>query len=251
MARYFLEVAYKGSAYSGFQIQKNAISVQEKVEAAFSIFFRKQVELTGSSRTDAGVHARQNFFHFDWEGDFDSKYLYNLNSLLPPDITIRSLRPVQPTAHARFDAIARHYQYTIYREKNPFLDDRAWFLPFPCDMNLLHLCAEKIKLNTCFKGFSKANTQVKSFDCKIFYSQWTKKEDILLYEVSANRFLRGMVRGLVASMIRVGRGTIPVAAFEQMLMGDKTAMGDFSAPAKGLFLDRVDYPEALFLQDSF
>jgi tRNA pseudouridine38-40 synthase len=250
MPRYFIELSYKGTGYSGFQKQENAATVQEKVEDAFKIFFRKDFVLTGSSRTDAGVHARRNYFHFDTEEVFDSKHIYNLNAILPSDIVIKNILPVAPDAHARFDAVSRHYRYCIYREKNPFLDDRGWYLPFKMDITVLHQCAELVLGHSHFIAFSKVHTQVKTFDCQILYSRWVEKDDCLYYEVAANRFLRGMVRALVGTMVKAARGNLANRDFEAVLKGGKPASADFSAPAKGLFLEDVAYPEGQFLTET-
>jgi tRNA pseudouridine38-40 synthase len=250
MPRYFIELSYKGTCYSGFQKQENAVTVQEKVEDAFKIFFRKAFALTGSSRTDAGVHAHGNYFHFDTEEVFDRKHIYNLNAILPADIVIINILPVAPDAHARFDAVARHYRYCIYREKNPFIDDRGWYLPFKMDHVLLHQCAELVSGHTNFIAFSKVHTQVKTYDCQIIYSRWLEKDNCLYYEVAANRFLRGMVRALVGTMVKVARGNLTIRDFEAVLKAGKAASADFSAPAKGLFLERVEYPEGLFLSET-
>lgn len=248
MPRYFLELGYKGEGYSGFQVQQNAVTIQAEVEKAFRIFFRKEVELTGSSRTDAGVHALQNYFHFDWEDEFPQASVYNLNAILPSAIVIKSVRLVKPGAHSRFHATAREYKYFIYDKKNPFIDDRAWYLPYALDKSLLDACAQRVKSNLDFSAFSKRNTQVKTFQCSIEESEWIKEDGCLVYHVQANRFLRGMVRGLVGTMVRVARGTIQVDAFERLLAQKALAAADFSAPAKGLFLIRVNYPEGLFLE---
>ena len=249
MPRYFIELAYKGTNYSGFQIQENAMTVQEKVETAFQVFFRKRFELTGSSRTDAGVHALQNYFHFDSDEPVNPRHIYNLNALLPNDIVIKQILPVHQNAHARFDAVARHYKYCIYRTKNPFLDDRGWYLPFHLDLQHLHQCADLIQEHKNFIAFSKVKTQVKNYDCKILYSRWVESEEVLYYEVAANRFLRGMVRALTSTMIRVARGTISIEDFDNILKRGIPASADFSAPAKGLFLEKVDYPEGQFLME--
>ena len=250
MLRYFIELAYKGTHYSGFQIQENAVTVQQKVEEAFKIFFKREFVLTGSSRTDAGVHAEQNYFHFDTEEWFDPKHVYNLNALLPADIVIKRIVPVHQTAHARFDAISRHYRYCIYKTKNPFLDDRGWYLPFKLDDALLHHCAELVATHTNFIAFSKVHSQVKTFDCHLLYSRWVKRADCVCYEVAANRFLRGMVRGLTATMVKVARGNMSLEAFATILRDGEVATADFSAPAKGLFLKEVAFPPAIFLPET-
>ena len=250
MPRYFIELSYKGTHYSGFQKQENAMTVQEKVEDAFRVFFRKDFALTGSSRTDAGVHAHQNYFHFDTEEVFDRKHIYNLNAILPADIVIQNILPAAPEAHARFDAVARHYRYCIYSTKNPFIDDRGWYLPFKMEIDSLHSCAGLISNNQNFIAFSKVHTQVKTFDCRIIYSRWVQEGNCLYYEVAANRFLRGMVRALVGTMVKVARGNLTIQDFEAILKEGKVASADFSAPAKGLFLGKVEYPEGQFLNET-
>ena len=246
MPRYFLELAYKGGNYSGFQIQDNAGSIQEEVEKALAVFFRTSIGLTGSSRTDTGVHALQNFFHFDYEGIIDERKLYNINAILPGDIVIKSIVPVNSTAHCRFDAIGREYRYYIYRDKDPFLADRAWFFPYTLDRELLQQAAARVAANTDFMTFSKRNSQVKTFLCTIGESGWSLENGCLVYRVRANRFLRGMVRGLVGTMLQVGRGKISLAQFEEILLSGDNKRADFSAPGHGLFLFRVYFPDSIY-----
>jgi tRNA pseudouridine38-40 synthase len=247
MPRYFLELSYKGEKYSGFQVQQNAITIQSEIEKAFATFFRKSVALTGSSRTDAGVHALQNYFHFDWEEVFPQTAIYNLNAILSAAIVIKSVREVVADAHCRFHATSREYNYFIYDEKNPFIDDRAWYFPYKLNHDLLNICAEKILLNKDFSAFSKRNTQVKTFQCSIVESKWMHQDGCLVYHVKANRFLRGMVRGLVGTMLRVARGGTDMQVFDQLLQQPEIATADFSAPAKGLFLVKVSYPDTIFI----
>lgn len=247
MPRYFLEVFYKGESFSGFQVQSNAITIQSEIEKAFLIFFRKPVSLTGSSRTDAGVHALQNYFHFDWVGSFSEEALYNLNAILPAGIVLKSAKQVKPDAHCRFHALSREYKYYICHSKNPFLEDRSWYLPYTLDIKMLDSCAVHIKQCTDFSAFSKRNTQVKTFNCNIYESCWLKENGCLVYHVKANRFLRGMVRGLVGTMVRVARGNMTIENFERLMKDMNQSTADFSAPSKGLFLIHVSYPEELFL----
>lgn len=246
MPRYFLEVSYKGDQYSGFQIQDNANTVQSEIERAFLIFFRNKVELTGSSRTDAGVHALQNFFHFDWNNEFNRQQIYNLNAILPPDIVIKSVSAVSQDAHCRFHASSREYKYYIYFKKNPFLADRAWFFPFQINEVLLSEAAEIMKQYNQFEAFSKQNTQVKTFACNIEESFWQREGECLVYNVKANRFLRGMVRAMVSTMLQVARENLSLQNFKSLLEERKQSSADFSAPAKGLFLVRVNYPANIF-----
>jgi len=240
--RYFLEVAYKGTRYRGFQIQKNALTIQGEIEKAFHVLFKQPVELTGSSRTDAGVHARQNFFHFDWPETFEQKWIYNLNAILPPDIAINAVSEKNNEAHCRFDALSRVYHYHVYQYKNPFITERAYFYPYSVDIALLNSAAALIKDYTDFTSFSKKNTQVKTFNCTILQSEWVIKDDQLIYIVSANRFLRGMVRALTATMLKVGRGIITLDTFRSIIESKDGSNTYFDTPAHGLTLMKVNYP---------
>jgi tRNA pseudouridine38-40 synthase len=251
MNRYFVEVAYKGTHYSGFQVQENAATIQSEVESAFATFFRKQFHLTGASRTDAGVHALQNFFHFDAEEILAEKALYNINSILPDDIVVKSMKLLQPkedgnAAHARFDAISREYKYFIQQKKDPFTKDTAYYYPYAIHFALLQQAAELVKQTIDFTSFSKKNTQVKTFNCVIEKSDWMLGNGCLVYEVKANRFLRGMVRSLVGTMLQVGREKITLDEFKQIIYGRDCSLADFSAPAQGLFLVAVEYPKNFF-----
>lgn len=241
MPRYFIEVAYKGTNYSGFQKQQNANSVQAEVEKALEIFYRQKFELTGSSRTDAGVHALQNFFHFDSDTLLDDGS-YNLNAILPGDIVAKRIFQVADDAHCRFDAISRQYRYYIYRDKNPFLQGRAYYVPYPVNIDALQAAAVEIKKHTDFTSFSKRNTQVKTFECTIYESEWLLQGDCLVYKVTANRFLRGMVKGLVGTMLMVGKKKITIAEFESIVRAKDCTRADFSVSSEGLFLEKVDYP---------
>lgn len=238
--RYFIELSYKGAAYSGFQVQRNANSVQAEVEKALSIYYRKPFELTGSSRTDAGVHALQNYFHFDTEEAL-ADASYHLNAILPEDIVIKRIFEVAPDAHCRFDATSREYRYNIYRHKDPFLQDRAWFYPYQLDHVLLQQAATELMQHHDFTSFSKRNTQVHTFECDIMHSEWQWREELLTYEVKGNRFLRGMVRGLVGTMLHVGRKKITVAQFRNIIQARDCTKADFSVPAHGLFLEKVNF----------
>lgn len=246
MPRYFLEVAYVGTNYSGFQIQQNAITIQQKVEEALTIFFKQTIPLTGSSRTDAGVHAKQNFFHFDFSEIINSKVLYNINSILPNDIAVKNIFNVHPEAHCRFNALSRTYNYYIYKNKNPFLENRAWYYPYPINIQLLNEAATTILSYNNFEAFSKQNTQVNNFICNIQQSFWQQESDVLVYHIQANRFLRGMVRALVATMLMVGRNQITIHQFKEIIESQNASNTNFSSPAHGLYLEKVEYPENLF-----
>lgn len=243
MPRYFLEVAYRGTNYSGFQTQQNANTIQAEIEKAFLVFQREKVMMTGSSRTDAGVHAMQNYFHFDVDIELGNDFLYKMNAILPGDIAVKNLLHVSPSAHCRFDAISREYNYHIYRHKDPFLKETAYFFPYKLDMEKMQHAAAIIKEYTDFTSFSKRNTQVKTFVCNILESSWVHKSDKLIYHVKANRFLRGMVRALTATMLRVGRNAITIDEFRTIIEAKDCTKASFAVPAHGLFLMKVDFAE--------
>jgi tRNA pseudouridine38-40 synthase len=246
MPRYFLELSYKGQNYSGFQVQENAITIQSEVENAFKTLQRDEVVMTGSSRTDAGVHALQNFFHFDYDKEIHPHFIYKINAILPDDIVIKDLIRVKPGAHCRFDAISREYKYYIYRHKNPFLKDRAYYYPYKLEIDKMEQAAEIIKAYQDFTSFSKRRTQVKSFICKIEKSEWIRENNGLVYHIKADRFLRGMVRALVATMLLVGRGKISIPQFKTIIEQKDCTKANFAVPGHGLFLISANYPEGYF-----
>lgn len=271
MPRYFIEVSYKGTAYSGFQIQNNAVTIQSEVEKALRIFFKQTFSLTGSSRTDAGVHALQNYFHFDTnqslrtlgknnnsnelqtlkvsspEGDLSAdkaaleEAVYHLNAILSKYIVIKRIFQVEENAHCRFDAITREYKYFIYRNKNPFLQDRAYYFPYNLDIHKLNEASDLLAKHNDFTSFSKRNTQVNNFICDIKKSEWVVENSTLIYSVKANRFLRGMVKGLVGTMIRVGNNKISLDQFAGIINNRDCSKADFSVPSHALFLMSVSY----------
>jgi len=246
--RYFVEVSYKGTRYGGFQVQQNSDTIQGQVEKAFSTVCRTPVSLTGSSRTDAGVHALQNFFHFDSLEVFQPSWLYNINAVLPPDIVVRSVFPVADDAHARFLATSRQYHYFITTKKDPFQTHTAWYYPFSVDVQLLNDAAKVLYRYTDYTSFSKRNTQVFTKQCWISESEWKVNNDSLIYTVKANRFLRGMVRGLVGTMLLVGRKRITVPDFEEIILSKNCTRANFATPPHGLFLVEVQYPSMAGIQ---
>ena len=173
--RYFLEVSYKGTNYSGFQSQENANTVQAEVERAFAVLQREGVVMTGSSRTDAGVHALQNYFHFDYDALIHPQFVYKMNAILPADIVVKRLSLVGPERHCRFDAVSREYRYYIYRSKDPFLRDRAFYFPYKLAIDRMQEAASVLMKYRDFTSFSKRNTQVKTFECSIKVSEWVKE----------------------------------------------------------------------------
>lgn len=248
MSRYFLEVSYKGTNYSGFQIQQNANSIQAEIERALQILQKERIGLTGSSRTDAGVHALQNFFHFDFDGEINPHFEYKMNAILPEDIVVENVLSVKKEAHCRFDAISREYKYFIYGHKDPFLKDRAFYFPYKLNVELMQQAAGVIRTYTDFTSFSKRNTQVKTFNCCIMESKWDWEDECLVFYVKADRFLRGMVRALVATMLKIGRGKMTITEFKNVIEEKDCSKASFAAPSRGLFLLKVNYPENYFEQ---
>ena len=245
MPRYFIEVAYRGTNYSGFQRQENANTIQFEMEKAFALIHRSPVQLTGSSRTDAGVHALQNYFHFDFDDPVNERFIYKMNAVLPRDIVVKNLHIMSPGSHSRFDALGREYEYHIYRSKDPFLQGLAFYYPFRIDEDLLHQTAALVIGQTNFYAFTKTNTQATSFKCEIEKCHWYKQDGILVFNIKANRFLRGMVRLLTASMLQAARHKITINQFKSFFAAD--AKCGFSVPPEGLYLTSVNYPEKYFL----
>ncbi|HEX5150181.1 MAG TPA: tRNA pseudouridine(38-40) synthase TruA [Parafilimonas sp.] len=245
MPRYFIEVAYVGTRYGGFQVQLNSNTIQAEVTRALQIYFSKEFALTGSSRTDAGVHALQNFFHFDTDDDIQQQVIYNLNAILPYDIMVKNIFKTMADAHCRFDAIARTYHYHIVRFKDPFAFERAYYYPFKINTDLLHEMAQTILQFNDFTSFSKKKTQVKSFVCNIQSSYWVFENNAWRYEIKANRFLRGMVKGLMGTMLRLAKNNQGSEELTKIFEKKNHAAADFSVPSDGLFLMRVEFKDFL------
>jgi tRNA pseudouridine38-40 synthase len=249
LGRYFLTISYDGTAYSGWQVQKNAISVQAVLERVLSGLFSQEIRILGSSRTDAGVHALNQVAQMDFEPpDSLEQCVFRMNMALPSDIAVRELRPVRPDAQCRFEAVSRTYQYRISRRKNPFERQfaSAWFGP----LNLAGMqeCCRIILENLDFQAFSKVHTQVNHFECRIELARWFMEEgDVLIFEIKANRFLRGMVRALVGTMLEVGKGKKSLADFESVFKGKNRRLAGENAPANGLCLMEVSYPDNIYL----
>jgi len=245
MYTYFLALGYKGSRYAGFQIQNNAKTIQGEIENAASIYLRAPLSLTGSSRTDAGVHARLNYFHFQCELELGDEFIYHVNAILPPDIVLKGVYKVPEGSHSRFDAIARRYTYHVYNTKDPFQDDRAWYYPYPMEEDLLNEAATSLLGEYDFTSFAKTRTQVYTHICRIETCHWQRTTNGWILTVQGNRFLRGMVRALVATMVKVGRRKMTIDEFVHVRTAMNSKLADFSAPAHGLHLDSVIYPESI------
>lgn len=241
--RYFIEVSYKGTNFHGWQKQPNASTIQEELEKAFEIILRQSVEIVGSSRTDAGVHANQQFAHFDWETAIPSpnRIVHGLNSVLPQDISIKQIISVKDEVHSRFAATHRCYEYRIIHQKNPFLPDLAYLFRPPLDLDKMNEAAKLLLQYNDFECFSKTHTDVKTFLCQIEYAFWQETSSGLIFHIKANRFLRGMVRAIVGTLLEIGRERMTIEQFEQIILSKNRKKAAAQAPACGLFLTEVGY----------
>ncbi|MEX1383633.1 tRNA pseudouridine(38-40) synthase TruA [Lutibacter sp.] len=249
--RYFIEIAYKGTNYHGWQFQPNAITVQELINKAFSLIFKQTLDVTGAGRTDAGVHAEQLYAHLDLEEDFNiDEVIYKLNSLLPKDIAILSILKVTDEAHARFNAVSRSYQYRIYFGKNPFLTDASWqIINKKLNVDLMNEAAKILLTYTNFKCFSRSNTDVRTYNCDVTKAVWVHENKSLIFYITADRFLRNMVRAIVGTLIEVGTGKTTLEEFKRIIESKDRKNAGPSAPAQGLFLTEVNYPKNIFINE--
>ena len=243
MKRYFIHLAYNGANYCGWQIQPQSPSVQAELERCLSLKLGLPVSITGCGRTDTGVHARSYYAHFDLETPIeDCKDLaYRLNVFLPNDITIYRIFEVPSDLHARFDALSRTYHYQIVRGKNPFHQNDAYAYYGPLDVDKMQEAADLLKEYTDFTSFSKLHTQVKTNNCKIMEARWLEQDELLVFHIKADRFLRNMVRAIVGTLLEVGKGRMTLDEFREVIeRKDRCSAGE-SVPAQGLFLEAVDY----------
>jgi tRNA pseudouridine38-40 synthase len=246
--RYFIELSYNGANYHGWQIQKNAVSVQEILNDRLSIVLRQPIETTGCGRTDTGVHAKQFFAHFDMERSMDhgpwtmdKTVIRSVNAILPDDIAIKNIYPVAEDVHARFSAKLRTYEYHIHFNKDPFKKGFSWELRDIPDIGLMNEAAQIILGYTDFTCFSKSNTQVKTNNCKISAAEWFEIENGIFFRISADRFLRNMVRAIVGTLMLVGRKEITSNDIRQIVESKNRSNAGTSVPACGLYLTQVLY----------
>ncbi|MFD1095146.1 tRNA pseudouridine(38-40) synthase TruA [Salegentibacter chungangensis] len=241
--RYFIELAYFGKAFHGWQIQPNAPSVQEAVEKALSTVLQKEIEIVGAGRTDAGVHAKQLYAHFDLEQEFDEEHLvFRCNSLLSRDIALKRIFKVKPDAHARFDATSRSYEYHIHHLKDPFQYEYSYYLKREPDLKKMNKAAGFLKNYTNFKCFSKSKTDVMTYNCKIEEAVWKKENGKLVFYITADRFLRNMVRAIVGTLLEIGLGKIEVEEMHEVIKSQDRGKAGTSVPAHGLYLTKIEYP---------
>lgn len=245
--RYFLKIAYDGAPYCGWQVQPNAITVQQKLQETMQLFCNLQGDTIGCGRTDTGVHAATFYLHFDCDSPIENsqEFIYKLNRVLPESIAVYELFEVGNTAHCRFDAISRTYEYHIQQRKNPFIKN-AWFNSANFDIHLMNEGAQTIQLFEDFTSFSKTNTQVFTNNCTIKRAYWEQKDDLLVFTVEANRFLRNMVRAMVGSMVDLGKNKYDLNHFKNIIESKNRSKAGLSVPAQGLFLTQVKYPENYF-----
>jgi tRNA pseudouridine38-40 synthase len=240
--RYFLEIAYKGTAYHGWQLQENAQTVQAELNQALETILRHPVETMGCGRTDTGVHASQHFVHVDTELELNERHLHSLNAILPDDIALKRFLHVAPEAHARFDATLRAYEYHIHTQKNPFKTDFSWLVKESLDIALMNEAAAFLLDYTDFSCFSKSNTQTFTNNCKIASANWQETEFGLVFRISADRFLRNMVRAIVGTLVDIGQGKVPPSAIRDIIESKNRSNAGVSVPACGLSLTEVHYP---------
>ncbi len=246
--RYFIEFSYKGTAYHGWQRQPNAMSVQQQLEDAFSMLLGHQTIIVGAGRTDTGVHAKQMFAHVNLDLPLDQvkQLVYRLNKFLPHDIAIIDMHSVREDAHARFDATSRSYSYHMVQHKNPFAHEWAYTFTSTLDFEAMNAAAALLLTHTNFKCFSRSKTDVKTYDCNVTEAIWKQVDSSWVFYISANRFLRNMVRAIVGTLLDVGAGKTNLEDFQNILnSSDRTKAGS-SAPAHGLFLTKVHYPNTIF-----
>jgi tRNA pseudouridine38-40 synthase len=244
--RYFIELSYNGQYYHGWQHQPDAVTVQDTVENALSTILRNQISIVGAGRTDAGVHARKMVVHTDIDELTDvEELIFKLNSFLPKDISIHKIYKVNPKAHARFDAIGRTYQYHITGRKDPFLNGYAYYLHQLPDFDILNEASKVLLDYNDFQCFSRSKTDVKTYHCTIKEAVWTLKGDRLTFTISADRFLRNMVRAIVGTLLEVGFGTISIEKFHGIIQSKDRNQAGTSVPAHGLYLTEISYPKEI------
>ncbi len=244
--RYFIELSYFGKAYHGWQNQPHSISVQEILEKNLRKLLHNGISIVGAGRTDAGVHAKQMFAHLDVENELDVEEIkYKLNSMLPGDIAIANVFRVQDNAHARFDAISRSYEYHIIRDKDAFEKDFAWLVRLPLDLKEMNRAAKTLLEYKDFKSFSRSRTDVKTYNCDISKAEWIEKNGKLVFHITADRFLRNMVRAVVGTLIEIGQGRHTADHMHEVIKSKDRGKAGASVPAHGLYLTRIEYPEKI------
>ncbi|MCF8338656.1 MAG: tRNA pseudouridine(38-40) synthase TruA [Bacteroidales bacterium] len=249
--RYFIKLAFNGKNYHGWQVQPNAETIQGMMNHAMRLILREDVNLVGAGRTDTGVHAREFFAHFETKqplGDTNEldHLAFKLNNFLPKDIAVYRIFPVGPKVHARFDATARTYKYYISRIKNPFRYDTSYYFYGELNMERMNEAARILFSYQDFSSFSKTNTQNDNNLCDLYHALWEEDDDMFVFTIRANRFLRNMVRSIVGTLLDIGQGKLEVLELHRIIQQQNRSSAGFSAPARGLFLHKIAYPDELF-----
>ncbi len=251
MQRYFIRLSYNGTAYHGWQVQENTFStVQQAINDMLSMVLNEPVFATGCGRTDAGVHATQFYAHFDSLNaeliQNKGKWIFKFNGALAADIAIYDIFAVHGEANARFDAISRTYEYVLSKKKDPFRIDRACFLYGALDVVTMNKAASELFNYTDFSAFAKSSPQNFTNNCKIYKAEWREENELLIFTISADRFLRNMVRAIVGTLIDVGKGKLSIEGFKEIIESKNRSNAGYSVPAGGLYLTRVEYPGHLY-----
>jgi tRNA pseudouridine38-40 synthase len=247
MPRYFIDISFDGTAYHGWQRQKNGLSIQQVLEEKFSSKLHENIEITGCGRTDTGVHARQYIAHFDYTKTIAVEdFSFNMNRFLPHDISLNKIFPVIPEAHARFSAIERTYKYYIIRKKNPFYRNYHLELTMLLDVHLMNEACVKLLQTSDFTSFSKLHGGQKDNICTLTECFWKENGDQLIFTISANRFTRNMVRAIVGTMLEIGKQKLSLTEFQQIINSKNRCLAGESVDAKGLFLEKVIYPKDIY-----
>ena len=245
--RFFIELSYSGTNYHGWQVQPNANTVQAELNKALSIILNAKIMVTGAGRTDAGVHAKQMFAHFDYHKEFDfHTTIVKLNSFLANDIAVNSFFKVKDDASSRFDALSRIYHYNIVQQKNPF-KNTAYYVHKTLDVNQMNLASQYLLGKQDFTSFSKANTQTFTNNCDVMICSWKWQDGVLVFTIKADRFLRNMVRAIVGTLIDVGIGKIKPEQVKEIVAQNDRCMAGASVPSNALFLSKIEYPKEIFL----
>lgn len=243
MSRFFIEIQYNGANYHGWQIQENAHSVQAEINKALSTFLQEEITVMGCGRTDTGVHAKNYYAHFDTENSFEENQLiYKLNCLFPKDIVCVKIYNVDDKSHARYSATSRTYEYWIVQQKNPFFTESAYYLPSNLNLNLMNKAAKLLVQQTDFACFSKSRTNTTTNICEVTSAYWKIKDDVLIFTITADRFLRNMVRAIVGTLIDIGLEKIEVNDINKIITSKNRSQAGTSVPAHGLYLTKVTYP---------
>lgn len=246
--RFFIKFSFFGKHYHGWQIQPKAMTVQQVLQQALSTLLREPIAVVGAGRTDSGVHAQEMYAHFDTNTPLPPDLVAKLNSFLPIDIAIDSIYVVTPEAHARFSAISRTYQYHISTQKDVFNYNYSMSFSLPLNVALMNEAAHILYYYTDFQCFSKTHTDVKTFLCKVYQAYWQQIGHELVFTITADRFLRNMVRAIVGTLIEVGKERLSLTDFEDIIIGKNRSKAGASVPASGLFLTRIEYPEDIFVE---